>query len=99
MDRAKRRAAILKEIGNRIRIERERKGMTKSALAKHCGLDLSAIGRIEAGEQALDFDPLMRAAEALGATIDYLVAGKGDPPPGERAPESDQDQRRRAARG
>ena len=92
--RAAQRAELLKEIGERVKIARERKKMTRAALARYCGVDPGSITRVEQGAQAFDLPPLIAAAEALGVTIDSLLReGQALPAVAPAAPQ-DQDQRR-----
>lgn len=95
--RAAKWAAQQKAMGKRIRVERERKGMAKRALAKYAGFDVSSMGRVEDGEQGLSLESLMAIAEALEATLDYLANGRGEIPPGTPAKPEDRDQRLKRA--
>lgn len=90
------RAAALKAIGKRVQIARGE--MTRAALARHLGFaDQSSITRVEAGLQGLDLLPLIAAARIFRCSTDWILTGKGDPPPLESPSLEDQDQRRRQA--
>jgi ribosome-binding protein aMBF1 (putative translation factor) len=94
--RSDQRTTAVKEIGERIRFARKRRKMTKAALARHCGFaDPSSITRVEQGIQMLDVLPLIAAARALDATIDWLLTGSGELSETEPAAPEDTDRRRR----
>ena len=63
-------------IAHRLRAARERRGFSREALAYHSGISWSAIAQAEAGRRTnLRPRTLLALAQALGVTIDYLVAG------------------------
>lgn len=68
-------------IGDRVRAERQGRGMSAAELARHAGVSKSYLSTLENGNHpepgAL---PLARIAEALGTTLDYLVRGDGERP-------------------
>jgi transcriptional regulator with XRE-family HTH domain len=69
-------AATESPIGTRVRGSRERLGWSREELAFHSGLSWSAIAQIEANRRTnLRPATLSSLADALGVTIDYLVAG------------------------
>lgn len=57
----------------RIREARERLGWTQSDLAKKMGTTQQTIQRYEAGAVDVNFSKLVRLAEILGTTVDYLI--------------------------
>lgn len=59
--------------GERLMIERKRKGLTKQELSEICGIYKSAISRYESGETEPLLFSAMCIADALGVSIDYLV--------------------------
>jgi transcriptional regulator with XRE-family HTH domain len=64
-------------IALRVRAARERRGLSREALAYHAGISWSAIAQVEAGRRTnLRPRTLLALARALGVTIDYLVAGR-----------------------
>jgi transcriptional regulator with XRE-family HTH domain len=69
-------------IGTRVKSARERRGWNREALAFHSGISWSAIAQVEAGRRT-NVRPatLHSLADALGVTIDYLVAGGRAAPP------------------
>jgi transcriptional regulator with XRE-family HTH domain len=63
-------------IGPRLRAARERRGLSREALAVHSGLSWSAIAQVESGRRKnVRPQTLSALADALGVTIDYLVHG------------------------
>jgi transcriptional regulator with XRE-family HTH domain len=63
-------------IGPRLRATRERRGLTREALAYHSGISWSAVAQVESGRR-INLRPgtLLALARALGVTTDYLLAG------------------------
>ena len=61
-----------KRIGERIREERKKKGLTQEMLAQKVGMQRAHISRIEQGKCSTGFDLLQRIAEALGKNIDLI---------------------------
>lgn len=61
-----------KRIGERIREERKKKGLTQEMLAQKVGMQRAHISRIEQGKCSTGFDLLQRIAEALGCEIDFI---------------------------
>jgi transcriptional regulator with XRE-family HTH domain len=69
-------------IGTRVKSARQRRGWNREALAFHSGISWSAIAQVEAGRRTnVRPTTLSSLAQALGVTIDYLVAGGGAAPP------------------
>ncbi len=62
-----------KFLGNRIREERQKLKLTQEKLAESVGISDSYIGQIERGERSLTLDTLVRIANSLGVTIDFLL--------------------------
>ena len=56
-----------------LRIWRERRGMTLSALAKRAGVQPGYLSEIESGKKPGSVDAYRRASKALGVDIDDLV--------------------------
>ena len=64
--------------GGRIRILRERKGMTAKELAEHLGISPSTQSRIENGQDSrMPCELLLKYADTFHVSLDYLV-GKTD---------------------
>lgn len=57
----------------RIREAREKLGWTQSELAKKMGTTQQTIQRYEAGAVDVNSSKLVRLAEILGTTVDYLI--------------------------
>lgn len=60
-------------IGARIRLQRERIGMTQEQFGEACGLSASFIGHIERGSRKLSVESLYRLASVLNVSTDYLL--------------------------
>lgn len=60
-------------LGNRIRVARERKGITQEDLAEHVDISPSHISVIERGVKASRIDTLVRIANELDVSADYLL--------------------------
>lgn len=65
--------ALYREIGARIRDEREDLGFSQRELGEEIGLFQSAISRIEAGEQQIPIHLLLAIARALGVSASCLL--------------------------
>lgn len=68
-------------VGKRIAEARRAVGLSQEALASKAGLTKSAVSQIESGAtKSPTPQNLFRIAEALGASAELLVFGKGAPP-------------------
>lgn len=63
------------EIGQRIRILREKEGLTQADLSKNLGYTATAISLIEAGERKVKIDDLEVIAKVLHQDVNYLITG------------------------
>lgn len=63
-----------KRLGERIREERLRLNLTQAQLAEAVDISNTYMGSIERGERSLTLDTLVRLANRLGVTVDYLLA-------------------------
>ena len=61
--------------GERLKIEREKRNLSKLFLSKEIGLHHSQLGRYERGEAIPKADMLRKLANALDVTTDYLMNG------------------------
>lgn len=61
------------KLGQRIREERSKLNLTQEQLAEDIDISNSYMGQIERGERHLTLDTLIRLANRLGITIDYLL--------------------------
>ncbi len=82
----------VKEIGRRVREQRERLKMTGEALAQKIGTDKGTVSRIERGLAGVDTDRLQSIAAALSLDARDLLA-----PIDPRPPRGDHATPRRAA--
>lgn len=68
----------LYEVGIRIRCRREALKITQEKLASLCGLELTSIQKIEAGERGMSLQSLASMSLHLHVTTDYLLFGDED---------------------
>lgn len=62
-----------KLLGKRIREERNKLNLTQEQLAEDINISTAYIGQIERGERNLTLDKLIKIANRLGVTVDYLL--------------------------
>lgn len=62
-------------IGTRMKTVRNRHRMTQADLAEQAGLSVPYISRIETAAKKASLSSLVRIADALGVTVDYLLTG------------------------
>lgn len=62
-----------KVLGERIKEERKRVHLTQAQLANEIGISDTYMGAIERGERSLTLDTLVKLANRIGVTIDYLL--------------------------
>ncbi|MDP9122074.1 MAG: helix-turn-helix domain-containing protein [Acidobacteriota bacterium] len=62
--------------GQRLQRLREARGWTQRQLAEQIGLDSTTVSSWEAGRHCPPLDPLVRLAQILGATTDFLLTGE-----------------------
>lgn len=60
------------QIGNRIRLEREKFDMTREKLSELLDLSPYFLGQIERGERKMSISTLINISECLHVSIDYL---------------------------
>ena len=63
------------ELGNQIREERKKKGLSQEQLAFDADVDRSYIGGIERGERNVSFLTLVKIANCLGCDIAKFTKG------------------------
>ena len=61
-------------MGSRIREERLKLNLTQEQLAENVHVSSAYIGQIERGERSVSLDVLLEIVNALGVTVDYLLA-------------------------
>ncbi|MFQ7001580.1 MAG: helix-turn-helix domain-containing protein [Clostridium sp.] len=64
---------LYKTLGTRIRDERLKLNLTQEELAEKANISPSYMGRIERGERNPTLENLVKIANILGTTIDYLL--------------------------
>lgn len=62
----------LLSLGNRIRAERQRRGITQEKLAERVDISTNFMSLIENGRN-MSVETLVKIADALGVTVDYLL--------------------------
>ena len=65
----------LKEIGHRIRLEREMLNLSREKLAEIIELSPFYIGQIERGERRMSLDTLAKFTNTFNVSVDYLLFG------------------------
>jgi transcriptional regulator with XRE-family HTH domain len=63
-------------VGGRIRELREQQGLTLDRLASQVGTTKGFLSDVETGKRGISSDNLLRIAQVLGATVDYLLTGE-----------------------
>ena len=64
-----------KDIGTRIRREREKLGLSREKFAEIVGLSTYYIGQIERGDRNMSLETLFRISESLNVSTDYILKG------------------------
>lgn len=64
---------IYKLLGKRIKLERQKNNLTQEQLAEKVDISSSYMGQIERGERNVTIDNLIRIANILNVSIDYLL--------------------------
>ncbi len=65
-----------KNIGQRMRHEREKLGLSREELAEIIGLSDYYVGQLERGERQMSLPVFVKVAGCLHVSLDYLVWGK-----------------------
>ena len=73
-------------VGQRINYVRTERRLTLEGLAQRAGLSKSFLWEVENDRSGISGSRLLQVAEALGASVDYLL--KGGPAPRDEAPQS-----------
>lgn len=63
------------EIGKRIRDTRKERGYTREQLAEYAEMSVNFLGAVETGKKSMKVQNLVKIAQALGVTTDYLLIG------------------------
>ncbi len=70
------------ELGRRVRVAREHRGMTQKEAAQAAGIATDMISRLENGRyQSPGLRTLMRIADGLGASVSELLPDSSGEPP------------------
>jgi transcriptional regulator with XRE-family HTH domain len=67
-------------LGERVRIARQRSGLSQDAVAKRLGLQRPAVSEIEAGRRKVKSAELALLADIFHVSMEWLASGKGDSP-------------------
>lgn len=67
-----------KEIGKRIRDERESIGLTRERFAELLELSINFVGQIERGEKKMSLETITNISDCLHVSLDYLIKGTPD---------------------
>lgn len=67
-----------KEIGRRIRFERENFGLTREKFAEKLELSTNFVGQIERGEKKMSLETLVIISDCLRISLDYLIKGNSE---------------------
>ena len=62
--------------GRRVALLREHLGMPQKELARQAGISVTYLSEIENDKRKMGSDALLRLADALGVSMDYLVKGE-----------------------
>lgn len=68
----------LKAIGQRIRGEREKLGLSREEFAEIIGLSDYYVGQLERGERQMSLPVLVKISKHLRESLDYLIFGIDD---------------------
>jgi len=64
-----------REIGQRIRLERQKQRMNQEMLAEKVGVSSSFVGHIERGEKKASIETLASLSIVLGMNMHYMIFG------------------------
>lgn len=65
------------EIGKRIRLVRDKKGITQSELGEKLGIQFQHVSKYERGETVPTWENLIKLHEFYDVNINWLLTGKG----------------------
>lgn len=69
-------SSIPATLGERLAECREARGLTQKQLSTLADLSVQFLSELENGKRAIGSDALLRLADALGASLDYLLKGE-----------------------
>lgn len=64
-----------KAFGQRIRILRQKRGLTQAQMSTALHINIDHFGRIEQGKRGVSIDLLLDIATILNVSMDYLITG------------------------
>ena len=67
---------VKKEIGERLKSARERKGLKQNRVALYLGVHNSTLAKYESGEREPDNETLKRLAEYYEVKTDWILSGE-----------------------
>lgn len=67
-------SGLIKQVGDRVRNARERKGISRRLLSEQSGVSPRYLAQLEAGEGNISIGLLKRIADALGQPIEWFVS-------------------------
>ena len=65
-----------REIGKRIRLERQKRGMNQEKLAEMAEISTSFVGHIERAEKIPSVETIVKIGESLEMDLNYLLLGR-----------------------
>lgn len=72
----KRREERPRGMGARVRLRRQAMGLSLTELARLCGVGQPSLCRVEGGKRAMTLWNMVKLAQALGTTVEWLVTGE-----------------------
>lgn len=75
MSRGRQATALSKELGQRVKALREKRGWKQADLSAHTGLDRGHISEIENGKRMMNLLTLQTVAKGLDTTMASLLKG------------------------
>ncbi len=73
---ASRNNKIYKDIGDRISLLRNDKGMTQEEFAEYINVTVKHISSVECGRSCFSIPKLIHICDVLDCSLDYLIRGK-----------------------
>lgn len=64
------------EIGERVRLTRNSRGLTRETLAELLGISTLFLGYIECGQRGMSIETLQKLCKVLNVSADYILLGK-----------------------
>lgn len=83
------------DLGKRVRKQRQLIGLTQQELAERIGVSTSFVGHVERGTRKASLETLVALSNALGVSVDYLLAGSLQDGPDEEDASAAMDPNRR----